>query len=767
MVDTPLNSRSPESGGRAVLLSRVSVRFRVGLLLGLGVLALAFFLTVTMIGQKNQENSRQQVSEWNLVQAATRRLKDAVDGMELAETALSALGSASAPERYNVAWTEVTQALNALKAGLSVANVGRPPLDLAPLENGLNTINEDFTALKGLVEKMGYSEQDGLRGSLRASVHAVEEKLKVADLDALTVKMLMMRRHEKDFMLRGDAKYLSAIGERASEFARLLESVALTDEERREISGLMAAYQRDVADYGTVAMQRAEQATLLDGHFVALHPELGRWVDTISAITSAEVTKAHNAAATERMILWISAAIAVMALLGLGVAVGASITRPLLGLRRATMELADGVTSHAIPFQANHDEIGVLARALESLRGSVDEAFHLRQMVEIQPAEVMLCDPKTLAVTYVNKAARAVLDRMGSALPFRAAQVVGQSLDRFPGGSALVATIRDPRRLPIHETLKMGPLSIASTVNAIYDRDGAYLGPMLSWRDTTSYDALVQTFESRLHSVGQSITAATDRLAATAVQMSSQSHEMSQQGAQAVEAARRSSGNVTAVASLAESINGAMGAVSGQMDHVSTIARQAVDEADRTRQAVEDLTSVSQEIGAVVSLITAIAQQTNLLALNATIEAARAGEAGKGFAVVANEVKQLASQTAQATERISTLIGSVQAASQGATGAIGQISETIGSLHGIASQAMEALHGQSQGVNEIAQHMEDASGGTRMVEQSIGTIADTLIDAEKGTAEVNDLSAVLRREAETLQTEMDAMLRRMLEQHEA
>ncbi|KMO10548.1 methyl-accepting chemotaxis protein [Methylobacterium platani] len=213
----------------------------------------------------------------------------------------------------------------------------------------------------------------------------------------------------------------------------------------------------------------------------------------------------------------------------------------------------------------------------------------------------------------------------------------------------------------------------------------------------------------------------------------------SRQAVGVASATEQASGNTQGVAAGAEELASSVGEIGRQVNRALEVTGRAVEQANATSTVVAGLASAAQRIGDVVALISGIASQTNLLALNATIEAARAGEAGKGFAVVAAEVKQLAAQTAQATQSISGQIAETQAAANHAATAISGIGETIGEVNDISSAISTAIEQQAAVAQEMSANMQAMTQAVSEISRSVGLIATA-------TQEVN-ASARLVREA--------------------
>jgi methyl-accepting chemotaxis protein len=249
--------------------------------------------------------------------------------------------------------------------------------------------------------------------------------------------------------------------------------------------------------------------------------------------------------------------------------------------------------------------------------------------------------------------------------------------------------------------------------------------------------------------VGVVATAAT-QLEATAQAMAGGAEQASRDSAAVASAAEEASTSVETVAAAAEELSASIREIGRQVNQSSEIARSAVDEASRTNGLVQGLAEAAGKIGDVVKLINNIASQTNLLALNATIEAARAGEAGKGFAVVAGEVKNLANQTAKATDEISAQIAAVQGATKEAVHAIQGIAGTIDRINEIAAAITAAVEQQGAATQEIAQNVQQAA-------QATGVVTSTIVSVNTDVGKTGDAARLLLSSAGELSGHADQL----------
>ncbi len=617
------------------------------------------------------------------------------------------------------------------------------------------------------------------------AARAARLRQKYMDRHAHWDRTLLEGELRQTLLVRAHQPAMAFFDLRDSRFIPLLTEGKREEAQRLLDGDLSAKYEEHRAAIDRVVELANQQNTQVERETVALISRRTgfAWALAIGALLLVGVLSYRMGAGVLRKVKEIQARLAALAAGDLSAATGAEDQDELGQTKRLLNQTVDQL--RAI--------FGSTQVEWESLAAKLSAADRLQHVVENVPINILLAD-RELRLSYVNPASRQALKAIQQYLPVPVEQIVGQSIDIFhknPG--AVRRIVSDPRNLPHRAQVQLGPETLDLLVSPLYDAGGNYVGPMVTWEviteklrlerqvqeaaererqqaaelsaqvdrmlkvvaaasegdltqevDVHGSDAVGQMGEglSRLladlrQSIGRiagnahSLATAADELSVVAQQMSANSEETSAQAGVVSAASEEVTKNVQTVAAAVEEMTSSIREISKNATESARIATAAVKAAEGTTATVARLGEASAEIGQVVKVITTIAQQTNLLALNATIEAARAGEAGKGFAVVANEVKELAKETARATEDIGRKIEAIQQSTRGAVEAIGQISGIIAQINDISNTIASAVEEQTATTSEIARSVSEAARGSAEIAQNITAVAS----AARGTSD--------------------------------
>jgi methyl-accepting chemotaxis protein len=274
-------------------------------------------------------------------------------------------------------------------------------------------------------------------------------------------------------------------------------------------------------------------------------------------------------------------------------------------------------------------------------------------------------------------------------------------------------------------------------------------------RMAAGLDAALGSIHSSMTIIGQNaetLASSATELSAVAAQIAESAHDTDAQTSSASSEAEEISRNVQTVAAGSEEMGLSIREIAQNTSEAAQIAAVAVAEAAQATETIRQLGESSAEIGNVIKLITSIAEQTNLLALNATIEAARAGDAGKGFAVVASEVKDLAQETARATEDIGSRVTAIQQDTSGAVDVISRISEVIAKINDFQTTIASAVEEQTATTGEMSRSISEVASGSSRIAANISDVSSASASAVHGVTQTRQASDEVARTAEQLRT---------------
>ena len=628
---------------------------------------------------------------------------------------------------------------------------------------GTTAYEATFAQLVAVMTTLGLDPSSGLEGKLRGAVHNIEEALKATDNAPLQVKMLMMRRHEKDFIMRRDPKYLDRLNARVSEFLEMAPAAFKSVNQRNEVTALLETYQTTFARYVEETLKEAGLRRALSARYADVEPvfeDVAGLIHTRIDTVQAEATK------TQKTLLLAAGAalailIAIFAVVGVKLAV--SISRPLQNLTTEIGRLAEGHLDISTT-QSKITEVALIAEALDVFKKNAVERDELGRKAD----EAERATQKVRERAMQEEAKQAEKDKQQSDVERQRIEEERATEQRMTAEIAdvVVAYAKGDftKRLNAHEKEgvfaalcdgmnQIGTATEASLTDVRQVLEALATGD-LSRRMPEHHEGIFQEIGKTLNTTSEVLTSIIEQIAASgriidgsSVEVSTAAEDISRKAESSAASLEETAAAIDELMSSVKSTSSNAADVRTQVTTTEQEAQSCARIAKDTAAAMEGIEKSSSEIGQITKVIDGIAFQTNLLALNAGVEAARAGDAGRGFAVVASEVRALAQRSSDAAQEINTLISTSEAQVKSGV-------EQVNSSNAALDRILEAVQGVAEGIGSIADATSEQSSAISEISVAISGLDRATQDNVASLEETTDASMTLRQEASVLASEV-------------
>ncbi|MGA2126153.1 MAG: methyl-accepting chemotaxis protein, partial [Xanthobacteraceae bacterium] len=633
------------------------------------------------------------------------------------------------------------------------------------IRDGFKRYAGQFTAIVEAKRTLGLDENSGLEGKLRGSVHQIESRLNEFQEPALLVTMLMMRRHEKDFMLRRNVKYGDEIRKRASEFADGLAATGIADTDKADLLKKLDAYQHDFFAWMDAAVMLGDAQKATSEAYASIEPEIDAALASIEQLFAAATASSEASVAATRQQMQIAIIAIIAAVSAFGLLIGRAVSRPLTAMVGAMGELAKGNYAVVLPGLGRRDEIGDMAQTMEVFRGNAIE----REKLQAESAAMMEEAAQRRLQMERMEREKAEQDRRAAADREAATAEVMQEFDATVGGIVAAAMAGDfSRRVPLDgkdgviRNLAAALNTMCDNLAEVFDDVVRMLGALaegdLTPRITADYRGAFATLKDNANTTAQRLAETMTQIKSAAGEVSSASAEISSSTTDLSRRTEEQAASLQETSASLEQISATVQKNAENAQQGNRLTSTTRDAADRGGAVVANAVAAmariadsSGRIADIIGVIDEIASQTNLLALNAAVEAARAGDAGRGFAVVASEVRSLAQRSSKAAHDIKALIAASAGQVQEGVDLVNRAGQSL-------AEIMTSIKSVAAIVADIANSSVEQSSGIQQINKAM-TMLDEVTQQNSALVEENAATAKMLAEQSATMNGQVAMFR--------